>query len=393
MKIVIAPDSFKGSVSSAAACEAIAEGIRRVLPKAQIVSIPMADGGEGTVDALVQSTGGGVRTVRVTGPLGAPVDAAYGILGAIESKDKSKTMTAVIEMSAAAGLTLVPRKKRNPLHTTTHGVGQLIRDALDQGCRDFIIGIGGSGTNDGGTGMAQALGVRFLDQNQNEITDPMTGERMGRVDSIDITQLDSRIAESNFVVACDVQNPLLGPTGATRTYGPQKGADAEKLEILENNMTHIITQIEKLVGKTIRNIPGTGAAGGIGASLIAFTDAKLQSGVDIVLRYSHFGDHAARADLIFTGEGRIDGQTVYGKTIAGVATAAQKLNIPVIALAGTIVPDAHKVLDIGVSAYLPITFGPITLEKAILNAHANLANTAEQVMRIILINKKEVNRG
>ena len=393
MKIVIAPDSFKGSVSSAAACEAIAEGIRRVIPEAKIVSIPMADGGEGTVDALVQSTGGQFRTLEVTGPLGEPVDAAYGILGTPESKDKSKTMTAVIEMSAAAGLTLVPKDRRNPLRTTTHGVGQLIRDALDQGCRDFIIGIGGSGTNDGGTGMAQALGVRFLDQNQSEITDPMTGARMGRVDSIDITQLDSRIAESNFVVACDVQNPLLGPTGATRTYGPQKGADTEAVEILENNMTHIITKIEKLVSKTIRDIPGTGAAGGIGSSLIAFTDAQLQSGIDIVLRYSRFAERAAGADLIFTGEGRIDGQTIYGKTIAGVASAAQQLTIPVIALAGAIGPDAHKVLDIGVSAYLPITSGPITLAQAILNAHDNLANTAEQVIRILLINEKEANKG
>ena len=393
MKIVIAPDSFKGSVSSAAACEAIAEGIRRVIPEAKIVSIPMADGGEGTVDALVQSTGGQFRTLEVTGPLGEPVDAAYGILGTPESKDKSKTMTAVIEMSAAAGLTLVPKDRRNPLHTTTHGVGQLIRDALDQGCRDFIIGIGGSGTNDGGTGMAQALGVRFLDQNQSEITEPMTGSRMGRVDSIDITQLDSRIAESNFVVACDVQNPLLGPTGATRTYGPQKGADAKALEILENNMTHIITQIEKLVSKTIRDIPGTGAAGGIGSSLIAFTGAKLQSGIDIVLRYSRFAERAVGADLIITGEGRIDGQTIYGKTIAGVASAAQQLTIPVIALAGAIGPDAHKVLDIGVSAYLPITSGPITLAQAILNTPANLANTAEQVIRIILINENKVNRG
>ena len=393
MKIVIAPDSFKGSVSSAAACEAIAEGIRRVIPEAKIVSIPMADGGEGTVDALVQSTGGQFRTLEVTGPLGEPVDAAYGILGTPESKDKSKTMTAVIEMSAAAGLTLVPKDRRNPLHTTTHGVGQLIRDALDQGCRDFIIGIGGSGTNDGGTGMAQALGVRFLDQNQSEITDPMTGARMGRVDSIDITQLDSRIAESNFVVACDVQNPLLGPTGATRTYGPQKGADTEAVEILENNMTHIITKIEKLVSKTIRDIPGTGAAGGIGSSLIAFTDAQLQSGIDIVLRYSRFAERAVGADLIITGEGRIDGQTIYGKTIAGVASAAQQLAIPAIALAGAIGPDAQKVLDIGVSAYLPITSGPITLAQAILNAHDNLANTAEQVIRILLINEKEANKG
>ena len=383
MKIVIAPDSFKGSVSSAEACDSIAEGIRRVLPKAQIVSIPMADGGEGTVEALVTSTQGQLRTVTVTGPLGEPVNAVYGILGASESKGKSKTIIAVIEMAAAAGLTLVPKNKQNPLYTTTHGVGQLIRDALDQGCRDFIIGIGGSATNDGGAGMAQGLGVRFLDRNQNEITAPMTGARMGRVDSIDSTQLDPRIAESNFVVACDVQNPLLGPTGATRTYGPQKGADAEALEILENNMTHIITKIEKLVSKTIRDIPGAGAAGGIGASLIAFNDAELQSGIDIVLRYNCFAERAANADLIITGEGRIDGQTVYGKTVAGVASAAQQLAIPVIALAGSIGPDAHKVLDIGVSAYLPITPGPITLAKAIPNAKEYLADMAEQVTRIL----------
>jgi glycerate 2-kinase len=382
MKIVIAPDSFKGSVSSSEACEAIAQGIRRVVSDARIVSIPMADGGEGTVNALVTSTQGQLRTVTVTGPLGEPVDAAYGILGTREGNRESVPMTAVIEMSAAAGLTLIPDPKRNPLHTTTHGVGQLIRDALDQDCRDFIIGIGGSGTNDGGTGMAQAIGVRFLDQDQNEITEPMTGLRMDQVDSIDISQLDPRIAESNFVVACDVQNPLLGPTGATRTYGPQKGADAEALEILETNMTHIITKIENHVGKAIRDIPGTGAAGGIGLSLIAFTNAKLQSGVDIVLRYSRFAERAAGADLILTGEGRIDGQTIYGKTVAGVAAAAQKLKIPVIALAGSIGPDAHKVLDIGVSAYLSINPGPITLEQAIRTAREYLADTAEQVIRI-----------
>ena len=382
MKIVIAPDSFKGSVSSAQACESIAEGIRRVLPDAQIISIPMADGGEGTVEAMVQSTQGTFRTINVTGPLAEPLDAVYGILGTPKSNSESATMTAVIEMSAAAGLTLVPKDKRNPLHTTTHGVGQLIRDAMDQGCRNFIIGIGGSGTNDGGAGMAQALGVRFLDHRQNEITEYMTGARLGRIDSMDMSQLDSRIAESHFVVACDVQNPLLGPTGATRTYGPQKGADAEALEILENNMTHIFTRIEKLVGKTIRNIPGSGAAGGIGASLIAFADATLQSGVEIVLHYSRFVERAAGADLIITGEGRIDGQTVYGKTVAGVAAAARNLHIPVIALAGDIGPDARKVLDIGVSAYLPITSGPITLSRAIVNTPDNLANTAEQVIRI-----------
>lgn len=385
MKIVIAPDSFKGSLSSPQACEAIAEGIRRVIPNAQIVSIPMADGGEGTVESLVGSTGGQFRTMAVAGPVGEPVEAVYGILGAEESPAGSSTLTAVIEMSAAAGMTLVPIDRRNPLHTTTYGVGQLIRDALDQGCRDFIIGIGGSGTNDCGCGMAQALGVRFLDPNQNEITEPMTGARMGQVDSIDITSLDSRIAESHFVVACDVQNPLLGPTGATRTYGPQKGADAEALDILEANMTHIITQMESLVGKPIRDIPGTGAAGGIGASLIAFAGATLQSGVEIVLDYSRFVERLAGVDLILTGEGRLDGQTIYGKTIAGVASAARKLDIPVIALAGAIGPDACKVLDIGVCAYLPITSGPMPLEQALLHTHDNLANTAEQVMRMILI--------
>lgn len=382
MKIVIAPDSFKSSLSSVQASEAISEGIRRVVPHAQVVRIPMADGGEGTVESLVGSTGGQYRTLEVTGPVGGPVEAIYGILGEVGRKNDSTILTAVIEMSAAAGLTLISPDKRNPLYTSTYGVGQLIRDALDHGCRDFILGIGGSGTNDCGCGMAQALGVRFLDRNRDEITEPMSGVHLGRVSSIDITSLDPRLAESHFVVACDVQNPLLGPTGATRMYGRQKGADAETLDILETNMNHIITQIEALVGSSIRAIPGTGAAGGIGASLIAFANATLQSGVEIMLHYSRFVERLYGVDLVFTGEGQLDGQTVYGKTVAGIASAAEKLNIPVVALVGAIGPDARKVLEIGVRAYFSIASGPTTSEEAILHTAVNLSNTAEQVMRI-----------
>ena len=381
MKIVVAPDSFKGSQTATQACSAIAAGLRRASDKVEIVSIPMADGGEGTVEALVESTGGKLKNAIVCGPSGEKITANYGILG----ETTTAGPTAVIEMAAAAGLPLVPSEKRNPLKTTTYGVGQLITDAYDQGCRDFIIGIGGSATNDCGTGMAQALGVKFFDRQGGEITAPMTGELMGKVGSLDISILLPELARCSFTVACDVKNLLLGPQGASFVYARQKGANDEIIEILEANMMNIIGFVEGAAGKQIRDIPGSGAAGGLGAGLLAFLKARLEPGIDIVMRYSRFAERISSADLIITGEGQIDGTTVAGKTIAGIASVAEQYSKPVIALAGSLGDGYQKVLDLpAVMAVLSICPGPITLDEAMRRGGELLADTAEQALRLIL---------
>jgi len=336
----------------------------------------MADGGEGTVEALVLSTEGRLREVNVRGPLGEELKAAYG---QITGK------TAVIEMASAAGLSLVPDGKRNPLHTTTYGLGQMIIDGLDQGCRDFVIGIGGSATNDCGCGMAQAMGVRFFDSSGSEITEAMTGELMGKVASVDMSCCDERIKDATFVVACDVTNPLLGPNGASHTYGPQKGADDESVEILEKNMRYIIELIENESGRKVRGTAGAGAAGGLGAGLLAFCDARLEPGIDIIMRYNRFVERIESADLIITGEGRIDATTASGKTISGIARAAEGKSIPVIVLAGSIGPGAQEVLNIGVTVMMPICTGPMTEAEAMAGAEKLLADTAEQAMRLVML--------
>lgn len=386
MKIVVAPDSFKGSVTAIEACRAIATGISRVVPKAQIVEIPMADGGEGTVDALIASTGGRWRQVVVSGPLGEEVEATYGILGVPQGASNGEGKTAVIEMAAVAGLALVPEEKRNPLHTTTYGLGQLILDALGHSCRNFIIGIGGSVTTDCGTGFAQAIGVKFFDKSGTEITEPMTGGLMGRVAAVDISYLEPRIKQCSFIVACDVSNPLLGADGANRVYSPQKGADAKAVEILEANMTHIIGLIEQRCGKQVRDIPGAGAAGGLGAALCAFVGAKLKRGIDIVMRYSRFAEKIRSVDLIITGEGQIDETTACGKTISGIAAVAAEQSIPVIALAGSVGPGAEKVLETGVKAILRICSGPMSIEQAMQEGSRLLADAAERALRLVVIN-------
>ncbi|KPK75303.1 MAG: glycerate kinase [Phycisphaerae bacterium SM23_30] len=385
MKIVVAPDKFKGSLSAAHACAAIIEGIRRVTKDAEIVGIPMADGGEGTVEALVAATGGQLRQVKVCGPLGEEVEATYGILGIQRGKESSSVKTAVLEMAAAAGLPLVAPERRNPLQTTTFGVGQVILDGLEVGCRDFVIGIGGSATNDCGCGMAQALGVKFFDKSGKAITTPMTGARMGQAAGLDCGNIDPRINECSFVVACDVENPLLGPTGASYIYSPQKGADGQKVAILETNMTHIIGLIEAEVGKKVRDIPGAGAAGGLGAGMMAFLNGKLEKGIDIVMRCCRFAERISGGQLIITGEGRIDDSTVYGKTIAGIAREALKQSIPVIALAGSVAGEVGRIHDIGVSAVLPICSGPMGLAEAMRNGSELLSRAAEQALRAALI--------
>jgi glycerate kinase len=335
MKIVIAPDSFKGNLDAAQVADAIAAGIREVLPEAEIIKVPMADGGEGTVRALVAATGGRLLQQEVTEPLGGKVKAEFGI---IESEGR---LTAVIEMAAASGLPLVPPAKRNPLLTTTYGTGELIRAGLDQGCREFIIGIGGSATVDGGAGMAQALGVELLDERGNQIG--LGGGALKQLRRISLERIDPRVKAAKFIVACDVKSPLLGPTGAAYCYGPQKGATPQMVRILEEALAYYAGVIVREIGKDLKDLPGTGAAGGLGVSLLAFFDAVLKPGIEIVIEATHLEEKLRGANLVITGEGRIDSQTAQGKTPVGVAQLAKKYRIPVIALAGEIAPDAEIV--------------------------------------------------
>ena len=375
MKIVVAPDSFKGSVSALEAANAMEQGIRRVFPDAIIDKIPMADGGEGTVQSLVDATGGHIQTHRVVAPLENEVDAQFGILAGGE--------TAVIEMASASGLTLVPIDKRNPLRTTTYGTGQLIHAALEAGCRRLIIGIGGSATNDGGVGMAEALGVRLLDADGKQI--PRGGAGLGQLASIDITELHPAIAETETVVACDVNNPLTGPNGASHVYGPQKGATPEMIETLDGHLAHFDSVLTRTLGKSFNDVPGAGAAGGLGAGLMAFLNAELQLGVDIMIDAVNLEERVKGASIVFTGEGQLDFQTAFGKTPVGVAKVAKAHNIPVIAIAGGIAEGAEAVYEAGIDAMLGIVQEPMSLDDAVEDAARLIANTAEQAARLVAI--------
>ncbi|NOY58500.1 MAG: glycerate kinase [Calditrichaeota bacterium] len=375
MKLVIAPDSFKGSLSAFHVCEAIEKGVRSALPDCEIVKIPLADGGEGTVDALVHATDGSFVTSGVVDPLGNPIQAEWGFLGDGE--------TAVIEMAAASGLPLVPQDKRNPLETTTFGTGQLIAAAVKKGCRKIIVGIGGSATTDFGTGMAQALGVKFFRKDGSEITQKMNGRLMGEVATIDTSGLAGALKETEILTACDVENPLLGANGAVYTYSPQKGADAEICRALEKNMENIAKVVAHKV-RDVRDIPGAGAAGGLGGGLVAFLNAQLQPGIRLVLDACNFSRKIENAQYIFTGEGRIDEQTVFGKTIAGVTDAARKQNIPVIALAGSVDISGTSMQKLGVTAAFSICDKPMGLQEAMASSERLLARTAEQIVRVIL---------
>jgi len=351
VKIVVAPDSFKGSLTAVEVADAIEQGIREIFPEAEIVKIPMADGGDGTVQCLVTATGGKILKEKVTGPLGDEVLASYGILG-----DKK---TAVIEMAEASGLTLVPENKRNPLITTTYGTGQLIKAALDQGCRKMIVGIGGSATNDGGAGMVQALGVKLLDKDEEELG--FGGGELKKVFRIDTKYLDNRLSETKVLVASDVSNPLCGPKGASWIYGPQKGATPEVIEELDESLAHFAEIVKRDLNKDVKDIPGAGAAGGLGASLMAFLDAELRPGIDIVIEIVKLERAIKGADLVITGEGKIDSQTIYGKAPIGVAKIAQKYNIPVIAVAAIIGDDADIVHQYGINTLIKISEPPMSL--------------------------------
>ncbi|RKD30052.1 glycerate kinase [Thermohalobacter berrensis] len=377
MKIVVATDSFKGSLSALEVVNSVVKGIKKVFNNAEVIKIPMADGGEGTVKSLVDATEGEIVYEEVTGPLGDKVSAFYGILG-----DKK---TAVIEMAAASGLPLVPKDKRNPMITTTYGTGELIKSALDKGCREFVIGIGGSATNDGGAGMAQALGIKLLDKKGKEI--PFGGGSLKYLDKIDMSKVDRRIEESNFVVACDVDNPLCGPKGASYVYGPQKGATEEMVFKLDEGLKRFAEIIKRDLDKEVETIKGAGAAGGLGAGLLAFLDAKLKPGIDIVIERTRFREKVKDADFIITGEGKMDSQTIYGKTPNGVARIAREYNIPVIGIAGYISDDAEINHDYGIDSMFSIINYPINLEEALNKEKASflIEKNIEEISRLIKI--------
>ena len=375
MKIVIAPDSFKGSLSAKDVAENIKIGVLRVYKDIDIQCVPMADGGEGTVQSLVDATGGKILSARVKGPLLEEVDAFYGILG--DGK------TAVIEMAAASGLPLVADNQRNPMITTTYGTGELIKHALDMDCSEIIIGIGGSATNDGGFGMAKALGVKFLDQEGLDIGHG--GGSLSKLYKIDISEMDKRIKDCKITVACDVDNPLCGPRGATYIFGPQKGAQGEMLEILDKNLEHYAKIIKSTLNIDIKDSPGAGAAGGLGGGLMAFMDVKLQKGIDIVIETVKLDEYMKGADLVITGEGMIDYQTQYGKTPYGVAKAAKKYNIPVVALVGQIGKNANVLYDMGIDSIFSLVDGPMSLENAITKSADLLQDAAERIIRLYKI--------
>lgn len=358
MKIIVCPDSFKGSLSAAQAADAIARGVRRAVPGTDVVQIPLADGGEGTLDALVKATAGRVRRVPAHDPLMRPIEASYGILG--DGK------TAVVETAAASGLTLLAEPERNPLITTTYGTGELIGAALDSGVTRIILAIGGSATNDGGAGAMTALGARFLDANGRDL--PPGGGALAGLARIDVTGFRFPVGKAAVEAACDVTNPLCGPNGASAVFGPQKGATPEMVRHLDQALCKYAQVIYTDLNKDVANLPGAGAAGGFGAGLAAFLDARLRSGIDIVLDAVHFDDALGGAGLVITGEGRLDEQTAAGKTIAGVVRRTSALGIPTVALAGMIQGSTDAIPSIGLTGAYSIVENGVTPEYAMGHA-------------------------
>jgi glycerate kinase len=340
--ILLAPDSFKESLSATEVCQALVRGIHAANPKIIIKSIPLSDGGEGFLDVFHQNLVGELHAVTVKNPVGKPVQANYCEI--------SRTSTAIIEMAQASGLTLISPSARNPFNTTSFGTGQLIAAALNQGFRRFIIGVGGSATTDGGAGMAQALGVRFFDDNNQELTEPMNGQLIGSCRRLVLDNLYPAVQESTFIVACDVQNPLLGQDGAVYTYARQKGASARDLPILEQNMESFFDMVENSVSRRVRDLPGAGAAGGMGAGLAAFLNAHLERGIDCILDEINFNASLKQADFVVTGEGQVDAQTFQGKTVMGIVNRARNHGIPVITVAGQIIVNKKRLSASGIRA-------------------------------------------
>ncbi|VEG69560.1 glycerate kinase [[Pasteurella] aerogenes] len=372
MKIIIAPDSFKESLTALEVAEAIETGFKRIFPHAEYVKVPMADGGEGTVQSLVDATQGELIQTEVTAPLGNKVMATWGLSG-----DKQ---TAIIEMAAASGLHLVPLNQRNPLLTTSFGTGELIRAALDFGVNKIILGIGGSATNDGGVGMLQALGIRCLDHQGQEIG--FGGKNLANIQQIDLSALDPRLQQVEIEVACDVTNPLCGDNGASAIFGPQKGANAEMVKQLDQALAHFAQQVKAQLDLNIRDQAGAGAAGGMGGGVLLLPKVRLKSGVNIVLDTVQLSDKLQDADLVITGEGRMDGQTAQGKTPVGVALAAKTANKPVIAIVGCLREDYEVVYDKGIDAVFPIIRQLDNLESTLKNGRENLISCAQNVARL-----------
>ena len=376
MKFLLAPDSFKGSLSALEAAEAMAVGLRRVCPTADVSLLPLADGGEGTVESLVAATGGRRLSAFVTGPLNTPVNAAYGQVG-------SEGRTAVVEMAAAAGLPLVPPGQRDPRRTTTYGVGELLRLAAVAGVETLIVGLGGSATNDGGAGAMQALGIRFLDAAGNSLPIPITGGDLARLSRIDASGL--RFPRNvRVVIASDVTNPLLGASGASAVYGPQKGADALSMAELDAALSLYADALKRDLGMDVAGRAGAGAAGGLGAGLMAFLGAEMRSGIDLVLDAAGFEEKAAGVDWVWTGEGRIDGQTLQGKTISGVLRRCLALGVPVLAFGGSVDDGAAgRLAEHGLRAAFPIVSGPMTLDQAVAEGGRLLTEASARVARLL----------
>lgn len=374
--VVLAPDSFKESMSAQKACAAMERGIRKVLLDAEVIQVPMADGGEGTIDALVASTGGTRIEVEVSGPIPTEkITTYYGLLA-----DKK---TAVIEMAKANGLECLKIEKRNPLLTSTYGTGEIIKAALDQGVEKIIIGLGGSATNDGGAGMAQALGVHLLDATGKELS--VGGGALKNLAKIDGSTIDPRIKTTEILIASDVDNPLTGPNGASVIFGPQKGATPAMVKELDQNLAHYAAIIKRDLANDIQMIPGAGAAGGLGAGLLAFTSATIRSGVELVIEYTQLAEKIAKADYVFTGEGGMDFQTKFGKTPYGVAQVAKKYNKPVFACAGFIGNQVETLYAEGITAIFGILAKASSLEEALQDGEENLERTVENIVRVLTI--------
>lgn len=372
MKIVVAADSFKGSCSTVGVANALEIGIKRVCSDTQVIKLPMADGGEGTVDTLIAGAGGTLKEVDVLDPLGRTIKAHFGIL---------RNGTAVIEMAAASGLMLLEHNELNPMVTTTYGTGQLIKAAMDSGCTMILIGIGGSATNDGGIGMAQALGVSFKDDFGNEVG--FGGKELLKIRRISLDELDARIKNTRIVIMSDVTNPLCGEKGAARVYGPQKGATDLMIRELDNGLEHFAALIKRLSNKDVTITPGSGAAGGLGAGLIAFCNAEINCGIDEILNVLEIEKHLVDADLVITGEGRIDHQSAFGKVPVGVGMRAKKYNVPVIAVVGSVGEGAEAVYNYGITAIVGIINRPMTLEEAMNNSVSLIENSGEFIMRML----------
>lgn len=375
MNVIIAIDSFKGSLSSLDAGMAAAEGIKRAIPDANIAVRPIADGGEGTVEALCVALGGIKMSIDVTGPLGETVKADYGLI--------PKTKTAVIEIASAAGITLIKENERNPLNTTSYGVGEIISDAIERGCRNFIIGIGGSATNDGGIGMLQALGFDILNKEGNPVS--KCGKGLEEICSISAENANPHLKECTFTIACDVKNPLCGELGASRIYGPQKGADEETIVKMDKWLSNYADITKLSFSNADKDAEGAGAAGGLGFAFMTFLNGSLTGGIELILKETRLEEYIKTADIVVTGEGRLDSQTVMGKAPIGVASIAKKYDKKVVAFSGCVTRDAYVCNEHGIDAFFPIVRGASSLEDA-MNADIafdNMADTAEQVFRLI----------